>query len=247
MTAAEKAAFKEDNSGRVADYLGAMEKGIKEDTYLNLYESFYNLEKRKDIDTTRKAQEWAKIVGKAREARKINGTQRDWLRDNLTFRYSMEAETEKFDEMVESGISSQKAFDVGVLLRGIEGTGKLDEETGKRKVTDADKWGAIADIDYLTDEEKDNVIKLYMPDYDAEDDQPDKTELKYDYIRQELGYSAAEYVELYRAHLDNDKKNDKIDAWMGLGYSRSEANLLYRLYGATGNNKIDVVQWHNGQ
>lgn len=84
-----------------------------------------------------------------------------------------------------------------------------------------------------------------MQDYDPTDRSPDKTELKYQYARQELGLTPAQYVEVYEVSTSG-KKAEKLAEWQEMGYSRKEANMFYRLFSATGNTKIDVVDWYEG-
>ena len=86
-----------------------------------------------------------------------------------------------------------------------------------------------------------------MPDYDPEDESPDKTELKYNYARQEWGLSAAEYAAIYRVQADGDNKEEKVAGWKALGYSDKECELLWNLFGSSGKNKIDVVSWYESQ
>jgi hypothetical protein len=131
--------------------------------------------------------------------------------------------------------------------QGITGTGAVDKETGKAHVRDVDKWESIADADFLSESEIDTAMKLYMPDYDPEDESPNKTELKYDYARQEWGLSAAEYAAIYRVQADGDNKEEKVAGWKALGYSDKECELLWNLFGSSGKNKIDVVSWYEQQ
>ena len=53
----------------------------------------------------------------------------------------------------------------------------------------------------------------------------------------------AQYVETYRASLDNSKKAEKIAAIMDLGYDRKMATALYKLY----QRQTDVVAWYEGK
>ena len=132
-------------------------------------------------------------------------------------------------------------------MDGIVGTGAVNKETIKRTVTNADKWNAIANESGLSGSELDAVMKAYMPDYDPTDESPTKTELKYDYARQELGLTASQFVEAYKVESDGGKKAEKLASWRELGYTAAEANMFYRLFSATGRTKIDVVSWHEGQ
>ena len=150
-------------------------------------------------------------------------------------------DVEKFTGLVDAGVDADDAWDLGYLLEGLE------PEKGYKNVRDVQELETIANFDGLTRKEKDIAMKMYMPDYDPKDKNPDKTELRYDYARQELKLSAEEYVEIYQAHVDNDKKAEKIAAWKALGYSNAECERFWRLFGQAGKQKIDVVEWYNGQ
>ena len=142
---------------------------------------------------------------------------------------------------MDAGVDADDAWDLGYLLEGLE------PEKGYKNVRDVQELETIANFDGLTRKEKDIAMKMYMPDYDPKDKNPDKTELRYDYARQELKLSAEEYVEIYQAHVDNDKKAEKIAAWKALGYSKAECERFWRLFGQSGMQKFAVVEWYNGQ
>ena len=87
----------------------------------------------------------------------------------------------------------------------------------------------VAALDGLSDKEKDRVILLYMPDYDPEAEKPNKTELKYAYLRGR-GYSAEQFTQTYSVTQEFTRKADMIAAWVALGYSNEEAQMFYKLY-----------------
>lgn len=191
----------------VQDYAKARDAGVSTDVFADLYQKYRNVEE-SDLDTTAKAHEWATVLEKAVDYGTINEKQKDVLRSNMGFRYSMTAETERFDGMIDAGIPTKKAKFVIDLLDGITGTGSWDVEKKEYRVRDIDKLGAIASTGRLDEQEKDIVMKEYMPDYDPKDDKPDKTELKYDTIRG-MGISAEEYVQLRRLYTDEKAKGGK--------------------------------------
>ena len=96
----------------------------------------------------------------------------------------------------------------------------------------------------VSDAEKDAIMKAYMTDYDPDAKSPQKTELKYDYARQELGLTPREYVDVYTVQLDGGKKAQKLDKWEAMGYTPEQAKMFYRLFSATGRTKIDVEEWY---
>ena len=221
MTRPQRANFIKKAQGRTADYLEAKEAGMKDKTWLSLYRQYKKIDGG-DKTTTEKANEWALKLEQAEKNGTITEAQKNLLKGNMSFNYSMTAETEKFDKMVESGVKAETAFNVGKLLAGIK------PQEGYETVRDVQKYEAIADSKY-TDAEKDLIMKAYMPDYDPTDKTPDKTELKYDAIR-DLGYSPEEYVDIYQAYSDSSKKAEKIAAIQKLGYNYSQAALFYSIF-----------------
>ena len=145
----------------------------------------------------------------------------------------------KYLEARGNGISHKDFLAAAKNVETVKGTGKYNSETKKNTVKDIDKREAIAKTTGLTERQVDIIMKAYMPDYDPDAEKKEKTELKYDYIRQELGMTPAEYADTYRAYLENAKKHEKIAAIQDLGYDYTTASKLYRLY----QGKIDVVAW----
>lgn len=113
-----------------------------------------------------------------------------------------------------------------------------EKNRGKRPV----QLQSVSSTKGLSDAQLDTAMKLYMPDYDPTDKEPDKTEVKYDYIRKELGLSAKEYADTYYAYLYSDtdgdgksKKDDKVQGIIDLGFDKKTAEQLYHIYAGSGN------------
>ena len=149
----------------------------------------------------------------------------------------LDSDVKKFVEIREAGV------DTDSYIKAVEGVKQLKPEEGKNKASETQKREAIA-ASGLPDKTIDAIMKAYMTDYDPEDEKPDKTELRYDYARQELGLSPAEYAAAYRVQAEDGTKAEKIAAWMDQGYTKQEATILYNLFEA---NKINVVEWHNSK
>lgn len=237
----------EDSGGRLGYYATAKKNGVSTETFLNVYNQYKEISDNKDLTTSEKAQDWSVALDKAERDGTLTAAQKKALKGKMVFRYSMQAETAKYDEMRESGISIEKADKVIDVLDKVVGTGKVDKETGKASVRAIDKYAAIANVVDLTDSEIDAIMEDYMPDYDPEDDTPNKTYLKYEYVRRQLGISPEDYISIYNVSLDGGKKNEVISRWKDLGYSTNEANVLYNLFKATGKRKIDVEAWYADQ
>lgn len=223
--------FRENNGGRVGYYITAKEKGVSDGVFTDLYGTYKRLGDDKSMTANQKAQEWSKALAGAYEDGKITKAAHDALKEEMGFRQTYTAKTEKFDAMTESGLSSDVADRIIKGLADLQGTGSVDKDTGEATVTNRDKWGYIAALDGLSDKEKDRVMLLYMPDYNPEAEKPNKTELKYAYLRSK-GYSAEQFAQTYSVTQEFTKKADMIAAWVALGYSREEAQMFYKLYKA---------------
>lgn len=108
-------------------------------------------------------------------------------------------------------------------------------QSGFDKVRDAQTREAIAGAP-LADPVIDKLMKAHLPDYDPNAKNKDTAELKYDYIRQEMGYSPAKYAAAYDIYsyeqsmkgegmADRTRKRFQQE----LGISSKEAKLLYKL------------------
>ena len=228
--------FKRENGGRTGYLITAKENGVSTKAFTSLYSAYKSLDNNTSMEIKEKAQEWSVALEKAYDSGQITKAGRDALKDEMKFYYQTPANKAKFDAMTESGVSTYDADRIIKGLNALAGTGSVNKDTGEKTVTDADKWEYISEVDGISDSERDMLMKLYMPDYDPTAKNPVKTELKYDYLRDQ-GYSAEEYVETYRVTQQYSKKAERINAWKALGYSDAEARMLYKLY--TG--KIDLT------
>lgn len=226
---AQKQEFKNGTGGRIGYYITARENGVSGETFASLYGVYKNLDDNSGMAVKGKAQEWARTLGNAYESGQITKAAHDALKDKMVFRQTFSIETEKFDAMTESGLSSDAADRIIKWLADLQGTGSVDKDTGEATVTNRDKWGYIAALDGLSDREKDRVMLLYMPDYNPEAEKPNKTELKYAYLRGR-GYSAEQFTQTYGVTKEFTRKADMIAAWVALGYSSEEAQMFYKLY-----------------
>ncbi len=229
LPAADQADFRKETGGRVGYYITAKEAGVSDKAFAGLYGTYKELGDNSGMTNNQKAQEWSRTIAEAYEDGRITKAGHDALKDAMKFRQTFSIDTEKFDAMTESGLSSDVADRIIKGLADLQGTGSVNKDTGKATVTNRDKWGYIAALDGLSDKEKDRVMLLYMPDYDPEAEKPNKTELKYAYMRSK-GYSAEQFTQTYGVSQVFTKKADMIAAWVALGYSNEEAQMFYKLY-----------------
>lgn len=165
-----------------------------------------------------------------RDMQKLSQDAKDRVLDSAT------GQTKTYLEARTQGLPSSTALSV---LRQVQSIPQKDR--GKAHY----QYQAISKTPGLSDAQMDKAMKLYMPDYDKEAKSPTKTEPRYDYIRQELGFSPKEYaaaayaMHAEEADTDGDGrilKNEEIQAIMDLGYDRQTATWFWGIYSGSGGN-----------
>ncbi len=147
---------------------------------------------------------------------------------------SVSGDTARYLEAREAGVSTTAYLKVLDAVKHADGTGN---SATYRAITSAS----------ISDSAMDKLMKAYMPDYDPDKPKSDKTELKYDYARKELGMTPAEYAqayEIYQSYNGYGKgKAKKQRAALAEIYGEDMAKQLWKLYGG----KLDVVDWWEDQ
>ena len=137
-------------------------------------------------------------------------------------------DTKKYLEVRQKGVTTKQ------YLAATERIDRLSDDS-EIKVR-----AAISTLPGLSDSAKDTLMKAYMTDYKPNAKSPETTELKYDYVRKELGLSAKEYTDTYQAYLNYSKKSERIAAIQKLGYDYKTAKALYDVY--AGNMKKVLIE-----
>lgn len=139
-----------------------------------------------------------------------------------------EGNTKKYLEGRQSGLSSQKTLSALKSVQSVpaENRGKIGYQLQ-----------AISSTKGLSEEDMDAAMKLYMPDYDPSSNEPNVTEVVYDYLRKEKGYSAEDYASFKYAYnlaaSDYGDKNGKvkkdeyISAMLDMGYDQATAKEIF--------------------
>ena len=147
---------------------------------------------------------------------------------------SATGDTAKYLEAREAGVSTTAYLKVLDAVKHADGTGN------------SAKYRAITSAS-ISESAMDKLMKAYMPDYDPDKPKSDKTELKYDYARKELGMTPAQYAqayEIYQSYNGYGKgKAKKQRAALAEIYGADMAKKLWKLYGG----KLDVVDWWEDQ
>ena len=150
------------------------------------------------------------------------------------YRENVSGDTAKYLEAREAGVSTTAYLKVLDAVKHADGTGN------------SAKYRAITSAS-ISESAMDKLMKAYMPDYDPDNPKPDKTELKYDYARKELGMTPAQYAqayEIYQSYSGYGKgKAKKQRAALAEIYGDDMAKKLYKLYYGS----FDVVDWWEDQ
>lgn len=150
-----------------------------------------------------------------------------------------EGTTKKYLEGRQSGLSSQKTLSALKSVQSVpaKNRGKIGYQLQ-----------AISGTKGLSEKDMDIAMKLYMPDYDPSENEPNVTEVVYDYLRKEKGYSAEDYASFKYAYnlaaSDYGDKNGKvkkdeyISAMLDMGYDQATAKEIYdTLWGSSKRHK----------
>ena len=147
-----------------------------------------------------------------------------------------EGNTKKYLEGRQSGLSSQKTLSA---LKSIQSV----PAENRKKI--GYQLQAISGTKGLSEKDMDIAMKLYMPDYNPSEKSPDVTELRYEYIRKDMGYSAKDYAAFRYAYniADSEYGNDNngvskkefYAAMEDQGYSKKEADDIYTILWGTSN------------
>lgn len=147
---------------------------------------------------------------------------------------SATGDTAKYLEAREAGVSTTAYLKVLDAVKHADGTGN---SATYRAITSAS----------ISESAMDKLMKAYMPDYNPDNPKSDKTELKYDYARKELGMTPAQYAQAYEIYQSfngyGKGKAKKQRAALAEIYGEDMAKKLWKLYGG----KLDVVDWWEDQ
>ena len=214
----EREAFAEEAGGRVKYFFTAAGAGVDAQTFAGLYQTFREIDEDPDLNTSGKAAEWSYQLQKAKEAGQITRRQMSRLKDSMVYYQMFPAETAKFDQMTESGLSADEALDVGKLMEGIA------PQAGYTNVRDVQKAAAIAGS-RLSAADKIAAMKVYLPE--AQDENLE--------LMLGLGYSAEDYAAVYEIYASESGtgKKRRIIARIReeLGVDQATAKKIYDIYG----------------
>jgi hypothetical protein len=217
MSQATRKAVKDDATGRVAAYMEARNNRIKTETFVDLYKTYWELDK-SGKKASEKAQQWAYTLERAHESGKLTEKQKTVMQDALGFGQYLQVEATKFNEMTDAGLTAKAAQDT------VKAINNLLPEEGYLQVRDIQNWDAIAAMT-ISDTEKIAAMKTYMTD---------KQEAKLDEVL-DMGYSVDEYPEIWRiidSYTSGTGKKKRTIAYMQNKYniSYSSAKKLYEVF-----------------
>lgn len=268
LTDAQKAAAIED----VYEYAAEQGKKAAFDDYYSEASAWIQNAKPEDISTfvNRGA---TSLIEKAVEAT-VNAISNDWevteaakknMEETYTAYSKMSEEAKQQVQELADGDAARyievrdKGVDTKAYLEAMEELAALLPEQGEKEVNDAQRWEAITASE-IADDAADAIIKAYMKDYDPDNGKDTQTEIKYDYIRQEMGLTPEQFAKVNRVYYDvkntpteelkaagTDKKTEYLKGWREIGLTPADATKLYNLLVATGKQKVDVVGWYESK
>lgn len=150
--------------------------------------------------------------------------------------------TAKYLEARDNGVSHEDFLTVAEGINSVKGTGKYNAETGENAVREIDRRRVIANANISTTA-KDKLMMAYMEDYEHGVEGTETSELKYQYIRQELGLSSQDYIKAYEVDLAGGKWRDIRSGIMkALGCDYGTANKLLLIF--EGRYKQQLIDWY---
>lgn len=150
--------------------------------------------------------------------------------------------TAKYLEARDNGVSHEDFLTVAEGINSVKGTGKYNAETGENAVREIDRRRVIANANISTTA-KDKLMMAYMEDYEHGVEGTETSELKYQYIRQELGLSPQDYIKAYEVDLAGGKWRDIRSGIMKtLGCDYGTANKLLLIF--EGRYKQQLIDWY---
>lgn len=204
--------------GRVEDYLAARESGVTTKTFVDLFDTYCSIDMIHHTASS-KASQWAYVLEKAQEKGTITQAQKNTLKEEMNFWQMIPSETARFDELVDSGLSADKADFITQLLDGIL------PGTGSSSVKPIQRITAIANADdRLSEADQKTAMKSVLDDKGYEK-----------YLRVlALGLDTDDYADSYRTYLEaegNGKKARTIAQFQKeLDIPYSTAKTLYEIY-----------------
>jgi len=208
----------EGQGGRVGAYLAAREAGVSTEECVRLYGDYWSLDRNVTLKGSQKAIKWGVTLDHAVEDGRITGKQRDVLWNSLGYWTQLRQDAEKYNSLVDVGLSADKANGLMAYLDSIV------PKPGKAQPSDAQKWEAIVDFSGLTAKQEDAALREYMDD---------KQEAKYDAVLKK-GLTAQDYVDAYNAIQEESgegkKKRVIAEFQKEYGMSYTDAKALYEIF-----------------
>lgn len=231
LSDAERMEIVQDDGSRVGDYIRARNMGVDAETFAELYKKY------RDIDGTNKsvnnkAHDWANVLEKAVDNGTLTERQKRRMKADMKFYFNFAADTAKYDQMISSGVGTNLSRKVIEVMDGVGDSNK-------------EKYSAISGIS-ATDETKDAIMKVYMTDFNPKAKKVDTTELKYDYIRQEMGLNPSQFSKAYAINNEGGKWKDRASKMSKqLNISKDKAYDLIQIF--EGQKKDMLLDWYKQQ
>lgn len=218
MDKEHQAAIISEQSGRVGAYLTARQAGMSTSVFVDLYKQYWSLDNNITLSDSARAKNWAVDLDHAVEDGRITQKQRNVLWDSLGYWTQIRQDTERYDNLVDSGLSATQSSDLLSTIAAIV------PKPGKAQASDAQKFAAIIDFSGLTAKQEDAALREYMSDAQEE---------KYDQVL-DMGLTAQDYLDAYNAIQEEsgDGKKKRVIAQFESEFNmtHAQAKALYEIY-----------------
>ena len=213
----DREVFLDNATGRVKWMIDAGSVGMDAETFAGMYQQYLDIDG-SDNSVSQKANAWSYALQNAFERGVITKKQMQTLKKDMVFRYSGVVDTQKFDTMVEAGISGDDAKKVVDLLAG------LTPESGYKSVRDIQNAEAIVRSG-LSGRDKAEALYAYLSN--AQDE--NLSEML------DMGFTANDYVTAWRifdSQSGDGKKQRTIELYrVTFGVDYETAKMIYEIYG----------------
>lgn len=143
------------NEGKADKLETIMETGLSWAEAVQVYDAYAEIEANENLSKKEQAERWASWVNR----QNYTDAQKDTIRDTIKFWGSYAIEDTTVDKMTIAGLDADAADKVTAILNGLE------PEAGRDKVTDLQKYKAIAGSDLSEDEQWQAIIGLTPESY----------------------------------------------------------------------------------
>ncbi len=200
--------FQDGLGGRLEAFANAMDAGVSESTFIDLWKQYYELDNSSN-KKSQNANQWAAILDNARMSGKLTQAQRDTMLNDLGFYSQLRQDAQKYHDLTSEGLKPDVALNVANMMTGITKTAERLSTLVNADITEADRKAAVY---------------AYFDD---------KQDAKFKTIT-DMGFDTEAYAALYGLYSEEsgDGKKKRVTAQYQkmYGLTSAQANKIYDIY-----------------